>query len=216
MAKKIDPRDFLLNTDYEMDKIILVKTGNLTSSVEIPHNLDFIPLPFGVWSTDPDFNSCNPIGSTDPNSEPGYTPQLGVECYADSTKVKITASNNTGNATIYYRLYAFMPNDVNKNAPTTGRNSKLFVLNTDYNYNKICAKGVFTQSNESYTHNLGYIPQVMAWYRYTVGGTKIYPLMQSSEYTNVYMNVDDTKIQFGNFWAGVIDKVYWRIYYDEA
>ena len=212
---KVDPRDFLLNTDYEMDKLVLLKQGEFTSSIEIPHNLSFTPLPFGVWSTDEDFDSVNTIGAVDPNDEPWYTPALGVECYADATKIKLTSSGNTNNTKIYYRIYAFEPDDSKNNAPFTSQKAKKFILNTDYNYCKVKAHGVFTASGQSYEHNLGYLPQVMAWY-VTTADQKVYPLMSSSEFTNVKLKVTDTQIIAGDFWAGYFNKIYWKVYYDEA
>lgn len=214
---KTNPDDFLLNTDYEMDKIVLVKEGNFTSTTQIPHNLNFTPLPFGVWSLDADFSSVNPIGQLDFSTEPGYTPILSVECSADDTNLTLNSAGNTNSQTIYYRLYAFQPNDENENVPATATKAKQFILNTDYNYCKLMKAGTFDGPNEEFEHKLGYIPQVMAWIRYTSPTTYIQPLMGFSEYTNFGLTVTDQKIIFNDvLMPGLIDKVYWRIYYDNA
>ena len=215
MARKIDPRDFLLNTDYELDKIVFFEDGNLTSTATITHKLNFIPLVFGVWSTDSNFSSANTIGWVDSSAEPGYNPVLSVEAYATSTSIKITVAGNTNNVPVYYRIYAFEPNDSRENAPYTSKRADKFILNTDYNYCKLMKSGAFTQDDEYFNHNLGYIPQVMAWMQREVNDEiRVYPLEAASEYTNVGITVDSTKIQ--NKRLFFIDKIYWRIYYDEA
>ena len=215
MARKIDPRDFLLNTDYELDKIVFFEDGNLTSSATLAHRLKFIPLVFGVWSTDSNFSSVNPIGWMDSSTEPGYNPVLSVECYATATNVVINVAGNTGNVPVYYRIYAFEPSDSRENAPYTSKRADKFILNTDYNYCKLMKSGVFTEDDQSFAHNLGYIPQAMAWMEREINGEiRIQPLEAASEYTNVGVIVDSTKIQAKRLFF--IDKIHWRLYYDEA
>lgn len=215
-----NPRDFLLNTDYEMDKIVLVKTGSFTTTTEFNHNLSFMPLVFGVWSTDSNFNSVNTLGELDSSTEVGYSPILSVECVANSSTVKLTSAGNTNNATLYYRVYAFEPSDSSNSVPSTNTDAKEFILNTDYNYRKLMKAGVFTQAQEEFSHNLGYIPQVLAWVQWgNFGGqeVRIQPLVFSSNQTNFNLTVTSTKIKLGDtLIPGLIQKVYWRIYYDEA
>lgn len=212
-----DPRDFLLNTDYELDKIILVETGSFVGRKDISHDLGFAPMPFGVWSTDQDFTTVNTIGVTDSDVHPSYTPRLGVWCRADDNKIRI-ASDGDGSesTTIYYRLYAFEPPNNNSDVPSTSGLAKTFVLNTDYNYRKLMATGTFTQDNQEYAHNLGYLPQVMAWvdYRGWDPDYGIEPYMSASDFTNSKITVTSSKIQAGHLLSGA--KIYWRIYYDEA
>lgn len=221
---KINPNDFLLNTDYEMDKIILVKTGDYIGSKNIDHGLKFSPLIFGVWSTDPDFVSGNTLGpyvSAEPI--PGfYTPPLGVSIVALNDHIEIISHGENADTTkIYYRIYALAPDGTNVTTPATSKHANQFVLNTDYNYRKLKAKGTFTQENESFAHNLGYKPQVMAWIKYAeiegiTTGQEIEPITDISLFTNFYLKVTDTTIGVGEFPFGLIDKIYWRIYYDEA
>jgi hypothetical protein len=212
------PNDFLLNTDFELDKVILFKQGDFTSSIDIPHNLDFIPLVFGVWSTDEDFSSVNPIGAEDSSSEPGYVPVLSVGCYANASIVKLTAIGNTNNTKIYYRVYGFEPDGARKNVPYTSKNASRFIVNTDYNYLKLFKTGVFTQDNEQFTHDLGYIPQTMAWYESSAfgGETRIAPIQSYSDFTGFGTKITNSKIIAGGLFGLLIDKIYWRIYYDEA
>ena len=213
----IDPRKFLINTDYEMDKIIYFKQVKFTSSVEILHGLPFTPLAFGVWSTDENFNSVNPLGELDSGSEQGYQPLLSVECKATASTIKLTSAGNTSNSDIYYRVYAFEPaGSTAQISPTTAPAQK-FALNTDYNYCKLMQTGTFTQSNESFAHNLGYIPQVLAWVEYKPSSSgAIQPITFGSEDTGFKITVTNNAIQIGNIMSAFTEKIHWRIYYDEA
>lgn len=214
---KVNPDDFLLNTDFEMDQIILAKTGDFIGTVEIPHSLQYAPLPFGIWSTDENFSTVNSIGVSDPGSYPGYTKRLGVDCVSFSDKILLKASGDGSNTTkIYYRLFAFEPDNIRKTAPHTANFANQFILNTDYNYRKILATGVFTQSGQEYEHNLGYIPQIMAWGDYTEFGSGhgIEPILYASNYTNAKITVTPTKIKVGDLLTN--EKTYWRIYHDKA
>lgn len=212
----IDPRDFLLNTDYEQDKLVLFKQGSFTNSVTIPHNLAYAPLAFGVWSTQADFSSVNAIGETDKGTEPGYTPVLSVECLSDRNNIVLNSAGNSSSMKLYYRVYAFQPSELNKAAPATSLSAEDFILNTDYNYSKLKAKGEFTQANQQYEHALGYIPQVMAWYLATSGGRQVIrPFMDSNEATGAKLTVTQRSIILGAMPARAT-KVYWRVYYDEA
>lgn len=213
-----DPRDFLLNTDYEMDKIILVKTGSFVRRAEIPHDLGFAPLPFGVWSTSEDFSTVNTIGVSDYESYPGYTPRLGVDCASYSDKIKLAASGDgKDTTTIYYRLYGFEPPESSADVTTNSTMANTFVLNTDYNYRKLMAQGTFTQDYQEYAHNLGYIPQVMAWLKASEDwGGDIEPIMGASNYNDFKISLTANKIIAGNVISSGVEKIYWRIYYDEA
>lgn len=222
---KVDPKDFLLNTDYELDKIILVKTGSFVKQTDIAHGLSFTPLIFGIWSTDSNFNSANIIGpQLDTEPIPGlYTPPLSVGCYALSDKIALN-SNGDGadNTTIYYRVYAFANPDANANTPKTSHLAKSFMINTDYNYRKLKASGTFTAAGQSYEHNLGYRPQVMAWIQFSnipglAYSNGILPVTDASFFTNYFIEVTPTQIRVSNdFPFGFIAKVMWRVYYDEA
>ena len=213
----INPRDFLLNTDYEMDKIVYFKDGDFTGSAEFQHGLGFTPLIFGVWSTDSIFNSVNTLGVTDSSPEAGYTPVLGVRCSANGSTIKLTASGeNSGSTRIYYRVYAFEPTGSAANIPITSDKANTFIMNTDYNYCKLKATGEFTQNGQEYAHNLGYIPLVMAWVKYESDSSGTQPMTFGSNYTNFKIIVTTNKIRIENIQSGVVEKIYWRVYYDQA
>lgn len=219
---KVDPRDFLFNTDYPLDKVILFREGEFTNTVDIPHGLDFIPLPFGVWSTDKDFTSVNTLGSVDTFPSPFYVPTvLSVDCVADASKIWLTSYGNTNNVKLYYRVYGFEPAGSRSHVPATSSAAKQFVLNTDYNYCKLFKEGEFTQPNEEFKHGLGYVPQVMVWIS-ALG--QVLPLMNFSEpfsgATSLRsgLTVTDQVIRANAYMGpeGIPFKYYWRIYYDEA
>lgn len=206
-----DPKDFLLNTDYEMDKIVLFKEGQLTDEVTLPHNLGYAPLVFGVWSLDSDFSSTNTM------SENAGLVLPGVECLGSSTDITVLSVGNTDSRTIYYRVYAFEPAGVQKPADSTSQYAKEFMMNTDYNYAKLKATGTFTQPGQEYAHNLGYIPQVMAWRENEAPYYDIEQFNISSELSEVTLKVTTNKLIYtNNSSTSGIAKIHWRIYYDEA
>lgn len=213
----VQPKDFLLNTDYEMDRIIFAKTGDFTGSIDIQHGLGFAPLPFGVWSTDSNFTTVNTIGVYDSGSEPGYVPRLGVWCDAKDSTIHLEATGNGKDSTkIYYRLFAFEPIDDLHDISATSNLANKFILNTDYNYRKLKAAGTFTQSNQEYAHNLGYLPQVMVWsdFKNWDPDWGIEPVMSASNFTESKITITNNKIKAGRLLNG--EKQYWRVYYDEA
>jgi hypothetical protein len=212
-----DPRDFLLNTDYEMDKIAYFKSGDFTSELEFAHGLGFTPLVFGVWSTDENFANSNTLGNAAVDDYVG-TPPLNAYVVVRGNNIRIRARGENKDTTkIYYRIYAFEPPDANENAPHTSEHAEKFVLNTDYNYRKLKDSGIFTQNGEEYSHNLGYYPHVMAWikYRPDFQNGMLEPFTWASEFTGAYITVTTDKIKatFPDTW---VEKIYWRIYYDET
>ena len=117
-----------------------------------------------------------------------------------------------------------MPDDATQNVAHTSTLANNFLLNTDYNYRKLKASGTFTAGGQTYTHNLGYIPQVMAWVKYKdIEGLESYsrnvaPLVTASYYTDYLFEVTPTTIGLSTatFPFLLIEKVIWRVYYDEA
>lgn len=213
-----NPKDFLLNTDYEMDKVVLVKTGSFVQQLEIDPALNFVPLPFGVWSLDSNFSSTNPLGVYGDSADPSDTPPLGVRCTVYNGKITLTAyGENANSANIYYRLYAFIPSTSNEDAPVNSDLANTFILNTDYNYRKLKASGEFTSSGQTYTHDLGYLPQVMAWSQQINGAIDPLWWYSSAPMPEFGLNVTDSKIECtGLFPTSTVEKIIWRIYYDEA
>ena len=206
---KVDPRDFLLNTDYEMDKIIYFAEGTLNVGqydVYIPHNLPFTPLIFGVCAYNSDFSDSRNVPYqyiTRDNTE-------SFTAYANASSVRLTYTNYSGTPSkIYYRLYGFEPSDSRGKVGATSKFAKNFILNTDYNYCKLFQKGT-ANAGGTISHNLGYLPQVLVW-QTSNGWTG--PTDISSASTGVIVTDNAVTFQFPNLG---IDKLHYRIYYDEA
>lgn len=158
-------RNFILDSDYPMDNIILVATGDATKNgnywtFEAPHGLPYKPLLFGLFSTD--------NGSTWSNID--YTAlNAGGITVANSTTAQAQLWFYSGSPTrVMVRLFGFAPSDVSGsiNPPVAISD---FHINTDYLYDSLVEAGVKNLSSSSSfqtitTHNLGYLPRVMMWY----------------------------------------------------
>ena len=163
----MDPRNFLLNTDYPMDKVIYLNSGSHSmtggggSIKQFAHNLGFTPLIIGTWSFNSNFLTSREGGmftaeGTDPTT--AYT-----TFSANATDITIDCFNPGATATIYYRIYGFMPSDVNADVAFTASLAENFQFNTDFNYTKLFSSSVASAGTSTITHNLGYRPQVLTW-----------------------------------------------------
>lgn len=172
---KVDPRDFLLNTDYEMDKIIyfteVKRTVSSQTTFDIDHKLNTIPLIFGMWSYHSDYSDAHEIGEQTSISGSVFN------CYAtaDYNQIHVTLIPESSNTTFYIRIFAFEPYYSNTGVdfphtklPATNKYAQKFILNTDYNYLKLLKVGNFIKWDSTlqchvYRHKLGYLPQVLDW-----------------------------------------------------
>lgn len=207
----VDPRKFLLNTDYEMDKIIYFTeghTGVTNTPLTISHGLGFAPLIFGVCAFNSDFTDSRSI----PYNYTTASDSISFTVEATDTDIQINYSNTAQTPDdFYYRIYAFEPSNSTATVPPTNSSAKEFVLNTDYNYCKLFQKGILN-GDSTVTHNLGYIPQVLAW---SEESNIIIPIEESTPVdpitnTPQYITVTNTSIQTVGY-----TKVHYRIYYDE-
>ena len=209
-----DPRDFLLNTDYEMDKIVYFATGEIERDEfdkHIPHNLSFTPLIFGICSADPDFSENFSI----PCDNLDGTTWVEFDAWADNTDLVLSYTGRVGHspAKMYYRIYGFEPSNSNAHIPYTSGHANNFILNTDYNYCKLKEAGVVDATYYATTtipHNLGYIPQVLFWDE--LNGS-IAPYVMSGRLDRI--NIDEQNIYIYNYSLPNM-KIHYRIYYDEA
>lgn len=181
---KADPRDFLLNTDYEMDKIIYFQkfewTASTMTTVEVAHNLPTAPLIFGVWSTNPDYTDSNEIGEA---NNP-WDQALQIRATVDLEKITFTLvpamQDNAYVTTKFYAMvFGFEPGSdwydpysgeylklTGHKLPPTSKYAKAFIVNTDYNYLKLYKSGnlgTWQTDHSEYTHGLGYTPQILSW-----------------------------------------------------
>lgn len=218
-----DPRQFLINTDYPLDKVVYIKQGSTVigtgGTVLIPHGLPFIPNALFIWSFTQDFSVTYPENTgAFPSGNPGFFFTLQVAMVSNATNIKLDANGTLGPTTIYYRIIAFAPSDYTGDLPATTSLGDRFVINTDSNYTKLVSEGILTLNignTQSVVHSLGYLPQVIYWY---VSGGISYPM----GYTNYFFGVNQswnailntTSLTFNNngFTNGVI---HYRLYADD-
>lgn len=169
-----EPYNFNLNTNYPLDKVIIFKeqtvsAGSLGSGthVSITHGLGFTPLIFGVWSYTSDFTASLSIASGRKDTSEGY-----LWVYSNSTTIELY---NYTTSTVYVRLYGFEPSTSATTIAKTNTSSGGLLFNSDWNYAKLYlaarvqGNGDLTSGTSVY-HNLGFVPQVMAWVQYTQTG----------------------------------------------
>jgi hypothetical protein len=197
-----DPRDFLINSDYEMDKIVYFTTGTITagSSDTIAHNLSFTPMVFGVFATDSDFTDTHVLPFSAHDGE-------AFTLSADNTNVNIAYDNQDPTASVYYCIMGFEPDGSTADAPATSQYAGSLIIDTEYNYCKLYSNGyVNGDADTTITHDLGYLPQIMAW-------TELNGEYEPTNTSNI--EITTTDINFNYAGAGY-DKVHYRIYYDET
>jgi len=172
-------KDFLLNSDYPLDKVVHMLSGSFAVASggsyagTVPHGLSFTPLAYANWSTSSTWDvvyeeETGPIAA--PNSYSPFTYRF--TCETNATDLTLNFSNFLSGAalTVYYRVYFFMPSNVNVAVEHTASGSTDLQFSSDYNYTKLLASGVYsmpdttgTSSTESYVHGLGYRPQAIYW-----------------------------------------------------
>lgn len=227
-------KNFLLTTDFPIEKVIYLRSGSftlgsITSGTEtFSHGLSFTPLIDGVWSLDSDFSTTYNFGTgTTPLSTSGlsfYQQLLGFDILignsgADSSTVNINWANLGSSMTAYYRLYGLEPTDSAADVPFTASSGNDFILSTDFNYLKLYLSDYLTgfSASNTYTvdHNLGYRPKVSIWS--TTSGGYRYPGIQ--EGADVIASVTTTQlvIEVGSSYnSSYMTRLDYRIYIDEA
>lgn len=219
----MNPRDLLLSTDYPLDKVIFLGTHQVTlgsfdiQTVTPNHNLGFTPLLSGQWSLTSDFSVAYGI-----NAGPaiGMGRSFDTSIAANNTNLWIETQNRTeSTATVYYRLFGFVPSNVNPTAAFTAIQSDPYVINTDYNYMKLLrADSVNIADNGTYTynHNLGYYPKVMVW-NYNAYANGIMPTFVNDADAGALTRVTiTTNSLIITHTIGSTNNFHYRIYADEA
>lgn len=220
----VDYRKFAINSDFPTDDIVYSYQGNLSGdtwsqSATISHGLPFIPLVFGIYSVD--------NGTT--WSQINFQSDAGAGVLeADSNNVHVQIVDNNGllpSSAIKVRIFGFAPSTYTGNTTPPTALSK-FMIDSRVVYDELLASGVFQLANTTspqiiYTHNLGYIPRVMAWYEIETGGVKIISPINTgvyapTEYYTVweYLEVTPSVVQFLEYisYGTTLRKVHYRIY----
>lgn len=216
-----DPRDFLLNTDHEMDKIVYYKSGSTLpsgtpSSVGIRYidhfNLGFVPLIFAVFSFSEDFSD------TRMDHMFSYNDDCVIMIDSVMDGIRIQYANNDLNKRLYYRIYGFEPSNSTASVGKTQKDAKEFIINTDYNYCKLYKKGI-ADSDITITHNFGYMPLVLAWQEapFRVPPPSIItPCWQSGAIGSGFPDICTTNTDVKIVGVPENQKIHYRIYYDEV
>lgn len=215
--KYMNPRDYIASTDYPMDKVSGYAVGSVAVPASspafplIPHGLPYTPLYFVKWSTDPTFaTSYDEIGVS--------FNFITLSAQTDATNLNLFINNLTGsNVTIYYRAIFFMPTTVSLDANATQPGLDDFYFNTDYNYPKILDQGYFPGGLGTINHNLGYYPQVEAWYIRSSDGKCIH-IVDSDVTATVNtprVVVTQTQVIFQNGTFTSASGWHYKIYLDE-
>ena len=106
-------KDFLVNSDYPLDKVVYTTTGIATSATDfvditIPHGLSFMPLPVVQWSLVSDFTTCYEVTERGSELIPPSFPYI-CTMQADSTNILLGFDELSFGVlpTIYYRIFCF-------------------------------------------------------------------------------------------------------------
>lgn len=230
-ANPLNAKEFLLSTDFPLDKVVFLTSGSYVvpspvagNKLTIPHGLPFIPLVSGSWDVTPSFSTnYDYYTGTIPSSNPATPFNLELDITADATNIYINPINVTGSPqTVYYRIFALEPSDSQANLPSTVASADSFILNTDYNYTKLYLDGVITgigfPSTFTVTHGLGYPPQVLAWQTDPFNGLK--PAEQASMVAgspnDTAVVVDNSNVTFLIGAASNVTRIDYRIYIDDS
>lgn len=213
----MNPQDTLLNSDYPIDLIVGVQEGSFSVPADfsmhdhiVPHGLSgFIPLGVPKWSTSASFSP-----SYDETFQLSPTP-LSVGFSTSSSTLAIRAMNITSSTlTLYYRVFYLMPSNVNVSAPSTSGLTGDFVINTDYNLTKILPLGNFLEgSSGTIQHNLGYYPQVDAWWEADGWVRKI--TWVAVDYANPYVTTTPSSVNLNSGSMTTAQRWHYRIYAEE-
>ena len=216
--------NFLINSDYPMDKVVYLLSGSVTMDgstfFQIPHGLPFTPLIDLTWSYQADFsvsytNNAGPA----PASAPGYIFDLQVAVESDATNLYFSAHGPASAKTVYYRVFGFQPDDSNVSLPSTVSAADTFILNSGSNYAKLLIAGHTAYSsgavNVVVPHNLGYLPQVQVWQ----SSIRTAPIAVTGDDMSGSWQVEVTSTSviisisaFNNFNSGTL---YYRVYMDQ-
>lgn len=178
------PNNFLLNTEYPIDKIVYMnegswtptsfdpETGMATGFQEYETGINATNFVCGEWSED-DFATSFPIGTLVNGGYYQQTPESlaygvakGVEAYCGFGGLRI-GCQNYASKTLRYRFYVLISEaDWEAECEKTAGLSNRLVLDTRENYPKLFEDRIIRLTEgQTFTvnHNLGFRPFVRAW-----------------------------------------------------
>lgn len=157
----MDPRKFVYLSDYELPAFVYKKIGqfvvtpNTFVTYKFEHGLDFVPLIWGQWDTNPDFSNARDISGMDLD---------GLVAFTDERYVYFNYYFNQ-QQTVYFRVWGMTPPGYIGVATPISDDSR-FIMNTDDEYLQIYMKGKvqpMAAPGPIIHHNLGYVPLTRVW-----------------------------------------------------
>ena len=139
---------FIFNSDYPMDKVVFYKQTGINvptsgTTLTVPHNLLFAPLPLVTVASNADFSDARdvyPLSST----------VDATELKADATNIVVTLSNSTSSTKkLYIRMYGLIPEGETREAMPTARQSSKLIFDTDKTYAPLIFSGRVTVTYDS-------------------------------------------------------------------
>lgn len=225
----MNPRNLRLNTDYPLDKVILLNPGsqsipgNQLTTINIPHGLPFAPLVWGQWAFNSSFSVAYEFDTgptTTASIGSAYTVAPVIQSNATNITISVPNFYGAGAFTLYYRLFSFAPSNISSViVQNTNINVDKFMLSTDYQQVQLIKADSYSFSSGSgnvttpiFEHNLGYSPQLLYWIERE---GIIMPRQQYAQQSGVAMYTDNTTLYDlrEGFWtAGTL---HYRIYVNE-
>jgi hypothetical protein len=216
----------LITSDYTFDKAIYLGTytHNLSSGadISIPHNLGFTPLVKVTWSLNSSFTQPYGLGQGVyiANPDRPFDPILSFAS-ATSSSINLSFGAIFSAPTVYLRLYAYMPSNVNTTAAFTASIADNFIINSDVNYSKLYLSDITPSSSTPSTtvtvnHDLGYRPQIEAWYEqnntiFAMSGTVYYANSPQEPAVEVF---SDRIVMTRGMFISAPQSFHYRIYLD--
>lgn len=219
-------KNFLINSDYPVDKVILLRSYSIPlasldfADLTYPHGLSFTPLVVARWSTNSNLiPTYSILGGPTINSGYAYTTRI----WADSTNIYLSVTNNTASAvTLYFSVYGFMPSNVNADVTPTASSADNFTLSSDYNYTKLYLSGTVSlptgTGSQTVLHSLGYYPQVSLWMlkagsTYPVIYNDVSTVVPAFDEINYYVTTNALVIDYYDLLS--VRTIHYRVYMDE-
>lgn len=225
-----NPSNFLLNTDYPIDKIVYMQEGSWTPTSFDPETgsasnyevfttgIQATNFVCGEWSDD-GFATSFPIGSVvgggwyrRDSQSLLYRLIKGVEAYCGWGGVGISMSAFE-NKTIDFRFYVLISEaDWNAESNKTAGLSNKLVLDTRENYPKLFEDRIIELQADTpfvLNHNLGFRPFVRAWGGWNSDDPTERIFMPDADSIK---SITNTQITFLSSWSNTL---YYRIYADE-
>ena len=231
-----DPRKFIFNSNYPIDKIVFLDERTVTPNsdgdfdVSFNHGLGAVPFIKAVASDD-DWETTYPSGIKIISGN-WLTPTdvfMYFEASSNGTNVRLRG-NLDDTIPVKIRTWGFFneSDTLNVDAPATANaSSNKFILNTKYNYQSLVKEGYAETQNGAITvaHNLGFVPFVDVWVQDSNGRWKnlddfscfvsVPSDNQSVNYTNL-VKVDNFNVTFNKDQITNNHNYYYRIYAHEA